>query len=1815
MNTQLIIYPSNHLVSGYTITIDSPVLLNYAISDVRDLNVKKSSYTKQFEIAGSVDVNRMFAHIFEFGIESSFNPNKKILCQIVQESQTQLTGYLQLKSIRNDLQNQLVYYSVIVYSASDNLLRNLSGVQLQDLDLSSYNHIYTASTIVNSWANTSNNGGIVYPLIDFGKNYTFDFINDPLHFVNYLDMRPAIYLRNLVDAIFDKAGYTYTSEFFGSEMYRSIVIPLNSNFNLPKDFVEERKSKAVCDADVICPTSGSQSLFLTPVFADDNLLGYNTSGNYNNATGFYTFDTAMEASIKIKLSLYFSTSNSAGCSAKVYVQKTEASTGIITNIWESSYLQGNNFGNLDFEFETQPFIFQPGDTFRLIVERFGLLQLVDIKVGSYFAVNPTTQIVYGAYIDVASILPENYNAIEFLSDVFKTFNLYFEEDKNNHQNIIIEPRNEFYLNSEIVDWEFDTSKQINQIVLPELQAKNILLSWTADGDYFNKYYTDKKNKIYGQNTITIDNDFLKEDSVLAIQPKFAPTPLSKVSGSGMIISKIFKANDAGIAEPFQSKLRLLFYKLVPGPIWYHGIGYPATYPSLLTPYAGHLDNPFLHSFDLNWGIPEEVYFSVSGTNGFNQFTYLNNNLYTEFWKNTIEEVADSNSRLIQCYVNLQPKDIVNLSFRNSIRINGIVYKLNKIIDYDPASASSTKVELIKSSNNIPTISAQDYSIAVEDNDTFSARINLGRNNTIQSPFNSVVGDNNLIGSNSEGNTITGDYNNILNNSRNFIVSGYKNSGTSQMGAIIGGSGNSLSYENINSNIIGAVDSAINSHGNTHSAIFGGRFNIIGQNSIGNFISGGLNNAIEKDNVYSSIFNSVNSTINSNRSYSTILNSKNCIVDGTNISIFNSYFTNVNNRNNTAINAQYSLINGSNSVIMGGAYNRVENIYSANATISGSKYSIVNGSYSSIISGYRNKLESSYSVIIGGRNYTAITADDSVYVPQLTVWMLAEGGDRMVTANSEGKLFYSDIPVGGSGGTIYNIVNTGGTHGIYAIKNGNTFVLKSLSGGNSNILIASSTTENVITLNNNVNINSLTASTITATTIDVDYYYSGGTPLDFTFKEKIWCGSTGTQSVVRNNYTNNLAVGNFSIIGGADSYSSGNFSSIAGGSGHTLTGNYSFIGGGQNNKAYGHNSILGGGSFNTLSGNSATLIGGFGNNAYRNFSVVIGGFGNYNTGVMSSIVGGNFNSAITSYTTVIGGSTNLASGVWAHVNGGYRNHVSGNYSSIINGLNNYNTGKFSTILSGRDNKLTGTGSTIAGGNSFTGNSDNMLYTPNATIYDVQSGGTYMATFDNDGKLFYQDIPTGGSGGTSTYTASNIGGQTPIYSAITATNFGFRTLSAGTITEINNNTTTGVLTIRNTLLSGGSGSNSGLQQNGSNNASGQFAWSIGKQNTVSSSYSFAFGSGNTVSGGGGFGFAIGQSNYSRNGGVVLGRSNNYAKNYSLIAGKNNYSNYFSFVTGNYNTSTISRYSSIIGGEFNTISAGRCNAIIGGISNTLSTGYALILGGKSNSNAGIDAVMLGGTGNTIGSNANRSAIIGGVNNLINGGVNNTVILGGNNITAATNSMVYVPNLTINNITNGGVEMVTISSTGQLFKQAIGSVSSITTTIITVSGSGQFDTLSANTIYSGASNIGNLFARKPEVKIKTSNQSHSGSSTIEVTDLIFNVEAGKQYLFECNLLLSGGTGGMRTGVSGNTAPELNLILQGNTGAITGLQTTAHRANGLNNGQTIATSSAFISTESIKGYINNTGSTGTFSIIFQAISAGNYMTVLAGSSGRLDPI
>ena len=106
------------------------------------------------------------------------------------------------------------------------------------------------------------------------------------------------------------------------------------------------------------------------------------------------------------------------------------------------------------------------------------------------------------------------------------------------------------------------------------------------------------------------------------------------------------------------------------------------------PYLGHFDNPQQPSYDLNWGQTTGLYYPED--------TVTNNNLFTSYWENTINEITDRDSRIITASFYLNPFDISDFRFNDNIFINNQYYKVNKIINYDPTKEALVKVELIKS---------------------------------------------------------------------------------------------------------------------------------------------------------------------------------------------------------------------------------------------------------------------------------------------------------------------------------------------------------------------------------------------------------------------------------------------------------------------------------------------------------------------------------------------------------------------------------------------------------------------------------------------------------------------------------------------------------------------------------------------------------------------------------------------------------------------------------------------------------------------------------------------------------------------------------------------------------------------------------------------------------------------------------------------------------------------------------------------------------------------------------------------------------------
>ena len=81
------------------------------------------------------------------------------------------------------------------------------------------------------------------------------------------------------------------------------------------------------------------------------------------------------------------------------------------------------------------------------------------------------------------------------------------------------------------------------------------------------------------------------------------------------------------------------------------------------------------------------------------YTYAKNlgnsiGIYDMFWKNYIDERYNIQNKKVTCYLQLKVSDFMNFEYNKFIKINNIIYFVNKIYDFNITSNEPTKVDLI-----------------------------------------------------------------------------------------------------------------------------------------------------------------------------------------------------------------------------------------------------------------------------------------------------------------------------------------------------------------------------------------------------------------------------------------------------------------------------------------------------------------------------------------------------------------------------------------------------------------------------------------------------------------------------------------------------------------------------------------------------------------------------------------------------------------------------------------------------------------------------------------------------------------------------------------------------------------------------------------------------------------------------------------------------------------------------------------------------------------------------------------------------------------
>lgn len=220
------------------------IQLTSSIQDVKDIGKVFTDYTQTFNVPASDTNNKIFRHYYNYFItEGGFDSRKKRRAELHINYTPFREGKIYLNSVKMKV-NKPYAYELIFYGKTVTLKDLIGDDELTDLQyLQNYDHIYNAANVKEGFTNgldftvnsVSQEEAIIYPLITSKKrlfyhsgavpcedntsgNLYHDTSNpSTIRGLEYTDLKPAIRVMHIIEAIEDKYSIEFTRDFFTIE--------------------------------------------------------------------------------------------------------------------------------------------------------------------------------------------------------------------------------------------------------------------------------------------------------------------------------------------------------------------------------------------------------------------------------------------------------------------------------------------------------------------------------------------------------------------------------------------------------------------------------------------------------------------------------------------------------------------------------------------------------------------------------------------------------------------------------------------------------------------------------------------------------------------------------------------------------------------------------------------------------------------------------------------------------------------------------------------------------------------------------------------------------------------------------------------------------------------------------------------------------------------------------------------------------------------------------------------------------------------------------------------------------------------------------------------------------------------------------------------------------------------------------------------------------------------------------------------------------------------------------------------------------------
>jgi len=661
----------------------------YAIDDVSEFGSRNTSFSKTISIPGTANNNLIFGYIFELNnanftdntlpnVGYNFNVSKQANCKIFIDKVQIFKGTLRILEIVID--KETIEYQCSVFGELGGFITTLGNKRLtgninpqDDLDFSAYNHTYSVANISASWDNPGGSG-YYYPLIDYGNVSTGQYGVAKKDF-QYTTFRPALYVKQYIEKIFAGTDYTFNCPFFETPLFKRLIIPHNQT-----NITALNNTSLDANADIqLINTNLNTFVEFTMVTAGSFTL--DITKQLFTYTGTPTITTDIQLTLRGDVTNY----NPSLPGFSVILKKDGAEIG--RQDFDASI---NDF--MDCNILVNGISFATNNTMQVEILGNGIFLNIILGEVKLTTTTPTqVQINLGETITINDTIPKGIFQSDFFMSIVKMFNLYVYENKFNDKELVISPYVDFYpdKSAEALDWtnKIDRAKPLSIKPMSEVNARYYNYKFKTDNDFYGENYRKKYSEGYGDYIYDTEFDFVKETDVLEVI--FAASTLYQATGQDKVFPAIYKKSNTNSAEDrMDSIIRIMQTKKITGVGSWNIMNTTtnlATYTSY--GYAGHLDDPINPTNDINFGAPKEIQFRPN--------SYPTTNVFNAFHSPYLAEITSKDSKLLTCFGLLDIVDIFNLDFSKYIWIDGVLFRLNKVENFNPMEYNTTKLSFLK----------------------------------------------------------------------------------------------------------------------------------------------------------------------------------------------------------------------------------------------------------------------------------------------------------------------------------------------------------------------------------------------------------------------------------------------------------------------------------------------------------------------------------------------------------------------------------------------------------------------------------------------------------------------------------------------------------------------------------------------------------------------------------------------------------------------------------------------------------------------------------------------------------------------------------------------------------------------------------------------------------------------------------------------------------------------------------------------------------------------------------------------------------------